>query len=197
MADFKSEFFNLERVRNTLMSRIGEYLMLPKKLDDLTDTVNRMTNPRKEDFKIVLPSLKTRVNDKITQSLALKDSLFTYMDKVQKNAELQKVLTGQVGIVQFAMNTILGPKTDVKLYTDYLNEAVKLSAKTTKMVKDMEMLKDEITNVEKAIKNNLVMNPLTTEVPEPKNWLTSSSKWIAIGGVTLLAGIAILKNKKK
>ena len=196
MADFKSEFFNLEKMRNQVMDRIGDYLKLPSKIDTMEATVKRMTSARAADFKMVLPSLKKRVNDQLTASLVLKDKLFAFTDKVQANPELSKVLKGEVGIAEFSIGAIFGKKTDLNLYKDYLTEALKLSKSATSTVKSMEMLKAEIDNVESGIKNNQVGNPLPP-VEEPKPWQAKGALYLAGGVAAVLAANAWWKSRRK
>lgn len=194
MSDFKTEFFNLEAMRNTVLSRVGEYLQLPAKLDAMAAVVEKMNNPRKEDFKIVLPSLKQRVNQKITESLALKDALFGFKDKVEKNPELAKVIKGDVGVLQFAATALFGKKTDVNAYKDYLGEALSLSKRSAKIIKEMEMLKAEILNVETGIKNNVKVNPLPEE--PVRTGLNKNALYVAGGAIALLAGMSYFRRKK-
>ena len=196
MSDFKTEFFNLESLRNTVLSRIGEYMMLPEKLDTLSSAVSKMGSARAADFKIVLPSLKTRVNDQLTAALKLKDDLFKFKDTVEKNPALKKVIAGEISVLSFSLQTVAGlfnKKTDVNEYKDYLATALALSKKASKMVSSMEGLKAEIKNVETAITNNLKLNPI---VEEPPTWQSKGALYLGVGIVALGAGVAYFKHKK-
>jgi hypothetical protein len=188
MSDFKTEFFNLEAMRNTVMARLGDYLQLPQKIDNMNAVVAKMTSASAADFKIVLPSLKTRVNAQIVAAMALKDKLFAFTDKVQANPELKKVITGDVGILEFAVTSLFGKKTDINQYKDYLTEALDLSKKSAALIKTMEMLKAEIENVQSAITNNVKLHPLEEPVAEPKTWQTKGA--MILGGL-VLAGLAV------
>ena len=196
MSDFKSEFFNLESLRNTILARVGEYMMLPAQIDAMTATAAKMTSAASKDYRIVLPSLKDRVNKQLTAALALKDELFAFSDKVQKNPELAKVIAGQVSLLSFSMKTVAGlfnKSTDVNAYKDYLATALALSKKGTKMVTDMEGLKAEVANVQTAITNNLKLNPI---IKEPSTWQSKGALYLGLGIVALGAGTAYLRHKK-
>jgi hypothetical protein len=196
MADFKSEFFNLEKMRNTVLARVGEYLQLPAKIDAMQALVDRMTGPRAADFKVVLPSLKKRVNDMITASLLLKDQMFAFSDAVQKDPEVSKVIKGEVGLVEFAMTSLFKSKTDINSYKGYLATAVDLSKRATKMINNMEMLKAEIANVELGIKNANIANPLPPPSAEPKTWQTKGAMLVAGGVVAALAAHSWWKSRR-
>ena len=206
--DFKSYYFDTIRLRNELMARLGEYLTMPKKLDDLETKNDAMLKSISADVKanaltlaLRLKAARKTVEAEITSTQKLANDVLAFKDTVEKNPDLSKLITGDTGIATFAINALLNQT--LTSYKPFLDKIIEYSKASLAAVKNYESINSTVKTLEKNINDTYNASvtkgavPDLTLQPDEAKLFGLPKPAVIIGGLTIAALAAIMFKRKK
>lgn len=199
--DFKTAYFDSLRLRNELMSRLSIYLSLPKRLDDLAFMNKALLKSTKADVQATAAQLQVRITEyrkevevKIVATQKLTTDIMLLKDTIEATPELKSLLTGDTGLVTFAIQALKDRK--LMSYKPLADQTIKYSKDSLAMIKDLERLDKEITALASLINETYKASLSLGAVPSLESLRKAEGYDImnvppvvwAIGAVLALAG---------
>lgn len=205
--DFKGYYFDTIRLRNELMARLGAYLSMPSRLDELERKTSAMIKSTMLDVKANALTLDKRVKDlrviveaRITSTTKLSNDILALKDTIEADPSLKKLLTGDTGLTSFALNALVeGKLTD---YKPYLDKVVAYSRESVATLKDLEAVSTAMKTLTKNVEETYSASQGKGGVPPlgpdgaPQGSKELPIAAIAAGGAVMLGAAYLLGRRK-
>jgi len=205
--DFKGYYFDTIRLRNELMARLGTYLSMPSKLDELGAKTSAMMKSTMPDVKTNALTLDKRVKDlraiveaRIKSTTQLSNNILALKDTIEGDPSLAKLLTGSTGLTTFAIDALLGGK--LADYKPYLDKVIAYSKEGVATLKELEAVSTAMKTLTANVEGTYAASQGRGGVPvlgpdgAPVGNKELPIAAIAAGGAVMLAAAYLLGRRK-